>query len=141
MATCTIRPKIQTADPYQYCALSITNLGSRLGNKTESRHVIIAIHDRIAAFRAQPAGSTPDEFDIIVVDILLEMIPQENLTLELAIGALMVLDALVYVNDARNLRAIIICNGVSYATMGIDFLKNELGVGNASLALNVTAAR
>ena len=69
------------------------------------------------------------------------MVPQEGLTLELAIGALEVLDSLVYFNDARNVRAIIFCNGVSYATMGIDFLKSGLGAGNASLALNVTAAR
>ena len=93
------------------------------------------------AFRAQPEGSTPDEFDIIVVNILLEMVPQEDLTLELAIGALVVLDTLVYFNNARNVRAIIACNGVSYANMGIDFLKSGLGAGNASLALNVTAAR
>ena len=69
------------------------------------------------------------------------MLPQEDLTLELAIGALVVLDTLVYVNGARNIRAIIACNGVSYATMGIDFLKYGLGAENASLALNVTAAR
>ena len=133
--------EIQTKDPYEYCALSITYLGTRLGNKTESYHVLLAIHDRIAAFRAQPEGSTPDEFDIIVVDILLEMLPQEDLTLELAIGALVVLDTLVYVNNARNVRAIIACNGISYATMGIEFLKDGLGAGNASLALNVIAAR
>ena len=139
--------EIETTDPYEYCALSVTHLGTRLGNNTESYHVLLAIHDRIAAFEAQPEGSAPESFSLVVVDILLEMVPEKDLTLELAIGALKVLDVLVYYRHARNIRALIACNGVTYGALGIDFIYEKAVAGSASSslstspALNVTAAR
>lgn len=127
--------EIQTTDPYEYCVLSIIDLGTRLGSATESYHVLLAISDRVAALRAQPEASTVDRFVIIVVDSLLAMRPQEDLSLELAIGALMLLDSLVLWNLARDVRAVIACNGVVYAKMRIDFLNDGLGAGNASLPI------
>ena len=127
--------EIRTTDPYEYCVLSITDLGTRLGSATESYHVLLAIGDRVTALRAQPEASTVDRFAIIIVDSLLAMRPQEDLSLELAIGALLVLDSLVWSNLARNIRAIIACNGVVYAKMRIDFLNDGIGAGNASLPM------
>ncbi|KAL2040028.1 hypothetical protein N7G274_007431 [Stereocaulon virgatum] len=127
--------QIRTTDPYDNCVLSVTNLGTRLGSATESYHVLLAISDRLAAFRDQPEASTVDEFDIVVVDILLAMRSQEDPTRELAIGALLVLDSLIWSNFARNIRSTIACNGVAYAKIKIDFLNDRPGAGNTSLSI------
>ena len=82
-------------------------------------------------FKAQPAGSVPEAFDVSTFDIRFKMepVPQHALSLDLAQAALGIIYRLVLKSEMRGFLALVICQGMAMGRFKAWFLEPETESG------------
>ncbi len=120
--------KLLAQDPKDFCVLYFTEIGVDDGTPEETQALLWELLDQIDIYNLLPNKDPAKGFDTVIKDVRLvlkpmprQWLPGDPLSVYLAREAVNQLYGLVLNNAARELNALIECNGVAFGRIRIWF--------------------